>query len=397
MIHYFGAKISEHMSETPEGYLICSGVPIARTGEQTYLARELGLQGEDPEKTVRVYREEKEVFSPAAMASFEGKDVTDGHPNEGVEPSNFSNYTRGHLQNVRRDGETLVADLIIKDPSLISEVRNGVKREVSCGYHCDYIQSGGGYRQTHIRGNHVAVVPRGRAGREIAIKDSAPEARKGAHKMSATKALLEFFGIAAKDATPEEFNELTKNTAAVLEAEPAKKAQEAEPTKPARDENLPKEDGLGAKLDKLLERMEAIEKKVNGHGEPEKDEKPSDETTIDAELTKLAGENGCGKGEDAVIEEETAVKAPDKETVSAILKVMRPIIAAIKDKDVKADVTDALLESVRSGSVIGDIQKATAASAKKAADEAAKTNYEKTCEGQQSAYNARNPHMKKEG
>ena len=134
--------------------------------------------------------------------------------------------------------------------------------------------------------------------------------------MSATKALLEFFGIAAKDATPEEFNELTKNTAAVLEA------QEAEPTKPARDENLPKEDGLGAKLDKLLERMEAIEKKVNGHGEPEKDEKPSDETTIDAELTKLAGENGCGKGEDAVIEEETAVKAPDKETVSAILKVM---------------------------------------------------------------------------
>lgn len=215
--------------------------------------------------------------------------------------------------------------------------------------------------------------------------------------MSATKALLEFFGIAAKDATPEELDELTKNTAAVLEAEPAKKAQEADPTEQAKDEDVPKGDDLGTKLDKILERIETIEKRVNGRGELEKDEKPSDETTIDAELTKLSGESGCGKGEDAVIEEETAVKAPDKETVSAILKVMRPIIAAIKDKDVKADITDALLESVRSGSVIGDIQKATAISAKKAADAAAKTNYERVCEGQQSAYNARNPHMKKEG
>ncbi|MCI9311262.1 MAG: DUF2213 domain-containing protein, partial [Lawsonibacter sp.] len=33
------------MDRTPEGYLICRDVPIARTGPQEYLAGELGLEG----------------------------------------------------------------------------------------------------------------------------------------------------------------------------------------------------------------------------------------------------------------------------------------------------------------------------------------------------------------
>ena len=34
------------MTETPEGFLICHDVPIARTGRQDYLNRELGGQGD---------------------------------------------------------------------------------------------------------------------------------------------------------------------------------------------------------------------------------------------------------------------------------------------------------------------------------------------------------------
>ena len=41
MLAYYGTKISEHMTDTPEGYLICWDVPIARTGEMTYRAAEL--------------------------------------------------------------------------------------------------------------------------------------------------------------------------------------------------------------------------------------------------------------------------------------------------------------------------------------------------------------------
>ena len=33
-IAYYGARISPHMTRTPEGYLICHDVPINRTGDQ---------------------------------------------------------------------------------------------------------------------------------------------------------------------------------------------------------------------------------------------------------------------------------------------------------------------------------------------------------------------------
>lgn len=78
-VAYYGSHISEHLVKTPEGYLICYDVPINRTGTQMYTAGELGLEGE-PERPVTVYRLEEDVFSPAALASLEGKDITRGHP-----------------------------------------------------------------------------------------------------------------------------------------------------------------------------------------------------------------------------------------------------------------------------------------------------------------------------
>lgn len=162
MIAYYGSKISEHMTKTPEGFLICHDVPIARIGQQEYFAGELGLDG-DPDRLVQVQRRPEDVFDPAAVASFEGKDVTQNHPPERLMPENHALYAKGHAENVHREGDYLVADLHLKDPGLISDVENGVTREVSCGYRCCYTPDGTGYRQTNIRGNHVAIVPRGRA------------------------------------------------------------------------------------------------------------------------------------------------------------------------------------------------------------------------------------------
>ena len=86
-IAYYGDRISPHMTDTPEGFLICHDVPIARTGPQDYLARELQLDG-DPDRFVSVQRYPEDVFEAATLASFEGKPVTDGHPPENVGPEN---------------------------------------------------------------------------------------------------------------------------------------------------------------------------------------------------------------------------------------------------------------------------------------------------------------------
>ena len=230
-IAYYGSQISPHLVDTPEGFLICKDVPIARTGPQDYLARELMLDG-DPDRLVTVQRHPEDVFEEATLASFEGKPICDGHPPENVGPENYAAYTKGHVQNVRRDGDYIVADLYINDANLANEVRNNVKREVSCGYLCNYVLDGSGYKQTRIRGNHLAVVPKGRAGASVSIHDTAPEAEKGRNKHVSDfwKSVLTAFGMAAKDASPEEQNTMVETTAAALDAEPVK-TPDAEPAR----------------------------------------------------------------------------------------------------------------------------------------------------------------------
>lgn len=398
-IAYYGSQISPHLVDTPEGFLICKDVPIARTGPQDYLARELMLDG-DPDRVITVQRYPEDVFEDATLASLEGKPVTDGHPPGNVGPENYAAYTKGHVQNVRRDGDYIVADLYINDANLSNEVRNNVKREVSCGYLCNYVPDGTGYKQSRIRGNHVAVVPKGRAGAAVAIKDAAPEAEKGRKTiMSYWKTFLAAFAGAAKDAEPEELDKMVETTAAALDAEPAEKAQDAEPAKeepaaePVKDEETieaPKGDDIGSKLDRILEMLEA--KSRGGRGE-----RPlHDESDLDEMIEKLSGK---GEGESALTipAENDCATGPARDAAVELLRKVRPAVAAIEDKQTRAKVTDALLSAIQGKDVMQDIAKAAMDSARANAEQTKKTSYEKICADSSAAYAERNPHTKKEG
>ena len=391
MLAYYGTELSPNQTETWEGYLICRNVPIARTGTQQYLAHELQLEG-DPERVIEVERREEDVFEDAAMASFEGKPVTDGHPPENVGPENFAAYARGHVQNVRREGGHLVADLYINDPVLASEVQNRVKREVSCGYLCRYEPNGARYRQTHIRGNHVAVVPRGRAGHEVAIKDTAGKAEKGRSAMKDFwKQVLTAFGMAAKDASPEELDAMVATTASALDAAPAEKAPEAAPApeetggKTEDAKKTPAADALAEKLDQMLQMLDARLPK----GE---EARLRDETAIDGVIQRLSG-GGTESAATVPAQEAPAVLSGD--AALELLKRLRPAVAGITDRTERAKVVDAVLDSLGDGGVMDRINQAAAASAQRAADAAAKPDYQKICEEQQAAYDARNPHKRK--
>lgn len=171
-ISYYGSKISNNITELSDGCLLCSNVPIARTGTYKYLREELGLDGSG---VVDVYRTEDQVFNDAAIASFEGKAFTDTHPSVDVDVNNWSIYAKGDVRNVRRGkGEfsnCLVADIIVRDPIVIDEIKSGVKREISSGYECEYVEENGKIYQRNIRGNHVALVQAGRAGNQVKIYD----------------------------------------------------------------------------------------------------------------------------------------------------------------------------------------------------------------------------------
>lgn len=395
-IAYFGSPISPNQLETSEGYLICKNVPIARTGKQDYLAREMGVADADPERVIPVMRNPEDVFSVETLASFEGKPVTLTHPPEDVTPENWAAYAKGHVQNVRRSGDYIMADLVITDPMLINQVRSGSMRQVSCGYHCDYTADDTGYKQTRIRGNHVAVVPLGRAGAAVSIQDAAPEAEKERDRMSTFReSVLCLMGMAAKDATEEEIKNMAATANKALDAEPAMKAPEAEPAKDEMVERAPKGDDLGSKLDKVIEMLGELAKKNDREEKMER--KMSDEGDLEELIEKMGGAEG--KEEALTVSEEDAMcGSPEaRDAALAILRNVRPAVAAIQDKKERARVVDALLKSVKDNTMSGVLGAVQASARKKANDSASsQQKFEQGCRDLESAYASRNPHMKKE-
>jgi hypothetical protein len=166
---------------TPEGFLVCRDVPVARTGSMFYAPGELqDDQGNyltpGPDGIITAYRDADEVFRPETIASLNGKSIVDDHPEEDVNPENWGDHTVGVVLNPRRGegpmDQMLLADFLVTKKTGIDAVRRG-KKEVSCGYDASYEQTEPGQaRQRNIIYNHVALVDHGRCGPRCAIGDS---------------------------------------------------------------------------------------------------------------------------------------------------------------------------------------------------------------------------------
>lgn len=156
MRFYTDTELGPRQALLPSGALLCSNVTIARTGTQSYHPSEIGLAGDG---MIGVQRDAEQVFDPRAMASFEGAPITMQHPITDVGPSNWRAHAVGHVQNVRRVGDRLVADLLVHDQRAIDAIREGGWRGVSCGYDARYETRAGGARQVNIVGNHIALLP----------------------------------------------------------------------------------------------------------------------------------------------------------------------------------------------------------------------------------------------
>lgn len=405
MTTYYTMPLSDHLEETPEGNLICRDVPIARTGWQTYKVSELpkkaadsvGIDVSDPNADIKLYRDASDVFHPDALASFEGKTVTDSHPPDFVEPRNFSEYAMGHVQNVRQGEEPLdsgeypmLADLHITSEPLLSKVRNKIVREVSCGYDYSLRREGDKVLQADITGNHVAVVPKGRAGPEARIHDSAtstatevtitkekkPVSDKRRHLLGR---LLKAFAV---DAEPEEVAEAmeamnqpaadvsTTNNPAAMDAV-AKDAADRKRMHDALDRMLDKKRGMGdagevcpncdtapcvcaadarhtrdasdTDINELRGLLDQFFTEEQGEGEHAEDEAEG-EPGPGAETEEGGEEEEVNGGDD-----HRARAADGASGAKAVLKALRPFVARTTDKAMKT-AFNAALASVNSHS-----------------------------------------------
>lgn len=189
MDRYFAPeKLGPNRAKTPEGFLVCYDVPVARLGSQEYAPEELAALPQKIEPgsngMISVARTAEELFRPDSLATLNGKDVVDEHPEDDpdrtfdIEPDNFRFLTRGVVMNPRRgkgaDEDVILCDLLVKDKSAIEAVEQG-KVEVSAGYRAQYFKLGPGkVEQRNIFFNHVALVEAGRCGSRCSIRDHKP-------------------------------------------------------------------------------------------------------------------------------------------------------------------------------------------------------------------------------
>ncbi len=447
---YFATKLSPNISETPNGFLICKNVPIARTGEQEYFGNELGLDDERSDQIVKVIREESEVFSPETLASFEGTIFTNDHPSSEVTTQNVQYLQKGFVKDVRRgegaDADKILADIIVTDSITIGEIVNDGKREISCGYKCEYVEQDGKIYQKNIRGNHVALVDSGRAGKDVAIKDNAVKTtRKEKFFMAKTKntkrqsLLSKLFGIVTHDADPDVVGEIAEELVGNQEADeepvPAPAPEKKEETAPApapapekkeesKDEDvmsmlkgiaerLAKLEAAGTKgadddplaeLEKEVEAAagaEAAEKPVE---EMDEEEKAADEETTDEDGAAL--DEAEASDEETTDEEETAdEEAPkttstgDRSAIKSAIRDAKKAVAGIKDPKQKKLVADSMAKLIRqSYGITPSTPKnsyATINAIKSKKARTADSSNGINLAARQSAYDARNPHLKK--
>lgn len=368
-LSYYGSFVpgKDSWVEKQEGYRVYLNVPIARTGSQNYLGRELKknpgyLQdwniGDD--EVVTVYRPIEEVTAPETLASFEGMSVLDEHPPDPQvlidAVDEYDGITKGHAQNIRAgetlaDGETsIVADLHVKHPELNMKVDGGI-RDVSCGYRFLLGKdSEGRYVQTRIRGNHVAIVPVGRAGREVGIKDSDPEQNLRRHIMPRTlRQRFQALGFQnwVKDAKPDEVADALEELGSAKDADAEEEKVEKEMASKAAKDKAAKDAKRGAKdapehpkgcMCDAKDCMEARSAKDEDEfGDDEMTDAEGEEKEEKEEKEKAAKDKKGGKDEDALIlpADEHSRSEFSVSDAAKSLNILRPLVARSKDKGVK--------------------------------------------------------------
>ena len=196
------------VKETAEGYLVATS-RVARTGVQEYLARELGdiatAAGFKPDDVVRVYRHADQVFHKDSLASITRLPVTIDHPSEDVTSDNWAKLAVGDIGDAyATEPEWIVVNPMLKDAAAVKAARS-THPELSMGYSANIVKARDGldadFEVSDIRYNHLALVPKARAGDKarigdgwgvspIEIDDSQPSEKGGLQMPEVTKPVV---------------------------------------------------------------------------------------------------------------------------------------------------------------------------------------------------------------
>lgn len=178
-------KVQNGLSERHKdenGYLYVDRSPILRSGVLEYLGSELVVEGSntvdgvevDPDKVYKVYIPEEEIRKGAD--SFKMIPITDDHTWLGDDGEDAKDYQVGMTgENVYVEDGFLYVPLKFTGKDIVEEVENHEKEELSSSYYNKFVKSDNpeyDFIARDIKGNHLALVDKGRCGSAVRVLNS---------------------------------------------------------------------------------------------------------------------------------------------------------------------------------------------------------------------------------
>lgn len=167
--------------KTPQGFLICKDVTLAKPMIKEYYAGEIGIaDGFEATDVIGIYTPPDVLFGQSVIDGFTASDVVMMHPKGNqLNSDNYKDHVIGTAKNVRADNGYLVADLTIKDKWAIEAIEYDDIKQISLGYAAELdmtageTETGQAYHGQWVGmvADHVAVVREGRCGDDCKIGD----------------------------------------------------------------------------------------------------------------------------------------------------------------------------------------------------------------------------------
>lgn len=176
-----------HRRYDENGYLYVDESPILRAGILEYLGQELidggspDIDGEPvkPDKVYRVYISPEELNKSAE--TFKMLPLVNDHTWLGVEGEDAKDYQEGTTgENIKVKGNMLYVPLKFTGDEILSELKNG-KEELSASYTNKLSKANSNdydLLATDIKGNHIALVEKGRCGSDVRVLNQKMEKRQ---------------------------------------------------------------------------------------------------------------------------------------------------------------------------------------------------------------------------
>lgn len=208
-----------------DGRLHVSLTNISKAAVNGYLGSEIPLEGLIPDKVYRLLRHPEELAK--AASTFNNIQILGGvHAPVSAEEPQTQLIVGSTGTDAVFNSPYLQNSIVLWDADAIAGVEDETQKEISCAYRYIPIMQSGEYEgepydgiMTNIIGNHVSLVPDGRAGSDVVVGDSSINFKEITMTLSKKK-LLQALKM-AQDANLDELVALLQPAAEAAPDEPA--------------------------------------------------------------------------------------------------------------------------------------------------------------------------------